>query len=114
MTETVTISREDYHRLLNAQQDLEDSRDIGRTMVEVTSGAPVFTSADLDEYLAAATPLAFWRKRAGKTQAALAAEIGVSRETLAQMEEGSCEGSVGVLVKLARTLGVKLDDLVDA
>ena len=113
MTETVTISREDYRRLLNAQQDLEDFRDVDRAMAEVAAGAPVFTDAEVGEYVAAATPLAFWRKRSGKTQAALAAEIGVSHASLDQMESGHEEGSIRVLVKLARALGIKVDDLLD-
>ena len=113
MTDTVTISREDYHRLLNAQQDIDDSRYISRAMVEIAAGAPVFTRAESDEYLAAVTPLAFWRKRAGKTQAILAADIGVSQAFLAQLEGGRREGSIGVLVKLARALSVRVDDLIN-
>jgi hypothetical protein len=40
-------------------------------------GDPGLTDAEMDEYLAAPTPLAYWRKRRGLTQATLstAAEI---------------------------------------
>jgi len=63
--------------------------------------------------LAAPTPFAFWRKRSGKTQANLAAEAGVSQPFLAQIEAGKRRGTVAVLARIARALGVRIDDLVE-
>src|SRR4249919_3118432 len=81
--------------------DLIDARDHALAMRDIAAGAPTLTDAELDAYLAAATPLAFWRRRAGLTQAALAGTIGISQEYLAQMESGSRKGSVATLAKLA-------------
>ncbi len=65
------------------------------------------------DYLAAPAPFAFWRKRSGKTQASLAAEAGVSQPFLAQIEAGKRRGAVAVLARIARALGVRIDDLVE-
>ncbi len=103
--ERVVLDRTEY-------EDLVDARDHALAMQDIAAGAPALSEAELDEYLAAATPLAYWRKRSGKTQAALAAEAGVSQPFLAQIETGKREGSVGVLAKIARALRVRIEDLV--
>ena len=103
--ERVVLERAEY-------EDLVDARDHALALQDIAAGAPVLSEAELDEYLAAATPLAYWRKRSGKTQAALAAEAGVSQPFLAQIETGKREGSVGVLAKIARALRVRIEDLV--
>jgi transcriptional regulator with XRE-family HTH domain len=66
----------------------------------------------MQTYLTATTPLAFWRKRTGKTQAALAAEVGVSQPFLAQIEAGTRDGTVRVLARIARALRLRIEDLV--
>lgn len=64
-------------------------------------------------YLAARTPLVFWRQRAGLTQKALADKVGVSQAYLAQLEASEREGGVKVWAQLAEALGVRIDDLVN-
>jgi transcriptional regulator with XRE-family HTH domain len=59
------------------------------------------------------TPLAYWRQRAGKTQAALAEQIGVSQPFLAQIEGGQRQGTVKVLARFAKAVGVRIEDLID-
>jgi len=104
--ERIVMDLDDY-------EDMIDARDAAIAMRDIAAGGPTLTSAETDAYLAAATPLAFWRKRAGKTQAALAAEVGISQAFLAQIEGGAREGSVAVLARIARAVGVRLDDLVE-
>jgi hypothetical protein len=70
----------------NDDEDLIDSRDAAIAMREIAAGAPTIPDSEMDAYLAAPTPLAFWRERARKTQTALADEIGVSQPFLAQIE----------------------------
>ncbi len=110
--DTVTISREEYNQLLDAQQQMADAAQHARVMAEIAAGLPTVSEAELDDYLAAPTPLSFWRKRAGKTQAALAAEVDISQAFLAQLEGNNREASLSVMVRLARTLGVKIEDLL--
>ena len=102
----VTMSAEDY-------QDLIDARDAEAAMRAVAAGTlQTLSGADVDAYLAAATPLAFWRKHRGLTQADMAQAIGVSQPYLAQLENGQREGSVSVYQRLARRLGLSVDELL--
>jgi DNA-binding XRE family transcriptional regulator len=104
--ERIVMDLDDYEGMV-------DARDAAIAMRDIAAGAPALSPAETDAYLAAATPLAFWRKRAGKTQAALAAEVGLSQALLAQIEGGAREGNVGVLARIARGVRVRLDDLVE-
>ncbi len=79
--ERIVMDLDDYEGMV-------DARDAAIAMRDIAAGGPTLTSAETDAYLAAATPLPFWRKRAGKTQAALAAEVGISQAFLAQIEGG--------------------------
>jgi DNA-binding XRE family transcriptional regulator len=102
----VTMSAEDY-------QDLIDARDAEAAMRAVAAGTlQTLAGADVDAYLAAATPLAFWRKHLGFTQADMAREVGVSQPYLAQLENGQREGSVSVYQRIARRLGLSVDELL--
>jgi DNA-binding XRE family transcriptional regulator len=103
--ERVVLDRSDY-------DDLIDSLDAAIAMREIAAGAPTIPAAEMDAYLAAPTPLAFWRQRAGKTQAGLAEEVGVSQPFLAQIEGGRRQGTVRVLARLAKAVGVRIEDLL--
>jgi transcriptional regulator with XRE-family HTH domain len=70
------------------------------------------SSAEADAYLAAPTPLAFWRKHRGLTQAVLAERVGIAQPSLAQAEAGRRGLSVGVWAKLAKTLRTRIEDLL--
>lgn len=102
----VTMTAEEY-------QDLIDARDAEVAMRAVASGTlQTLSGEDVDAYLAAATPLAFWRKHRGFTQTEMAAAVGVSQPYLAQLENGQREGSVSVYQRLARRLGLSVDELL--
>ncbi|GGN52985.1 transcriptional regulator [Actinoplanes lobatus] len=51
------------------------------------------------------------RKAAGLTQQGMAAEIQVSRQTVIAMETGDYAPSVYLAIKVARVLGVTVEDL---
>jgi len=102
--EKILLSRSDY-------EDLIDARDHAIAMRDVAAGAPTLSDAELDDFLAAKTPLAFWRHRAGLTQARLANMVGISQAFLAQVEAGVRMGSIGLHLKLARVLNVRMEDL---
>jgi DNA-binding XRE family transcriptional regulator len=104
--ELVLMSRAEY-------EDLIDARDHVTAMASHRRGDDEgLTDAEMDEYLAAATPLAFWRKRRDLTQAALAAAVGISQPYLAQIESGTRTGDVSVYARLARQLQVHIEDLL--
>jgi DNA-binding XRE family transcriptional regulator len=108
LKDAVTMSRADY-------EDLVDSRDHAIAMREIESGTmPMIAEADMDAYLAAPTPLVFWRKHRGMTQTQLAEAAEVSQPYVAQLEAGVKQGAAAsVYGRLARCLGVRIDDLVD-
>jgi DNA-binding XRE family transcriptional regulator len=102
----VTMTAEEY-------QDLIDARDAEAAMRAVAAGTlQKLSGEDVDAYLAAATPLAFWRRHRGFTQADMAQAAGVSQPWLAQLENGKREGSVSVYQRLARLLRLSVDELL--
>ena len=102
----VTMTEEEY-------QDLIDARDAEAAMRAVADGTmQTLSGADVDAYLAAKTPLAFWRRHRKVTQKALAEAIGVSQAYIAQIENGVREGSPVMLRDIARVLRVRMEDLV--
>ena len=105
--ELIVLSRGEY-------EDLIDARDHALAMAAHASGDdPGLTEAEMDDYLAAPTPLAYWRKRRGLTQAVLAAAAGISQPYLAQLESGRrTSADIAVYAKLARRLAVRIEDLV--
>ena len=106
MSDTVTLTRAEY-------EDLVDARDAAVAMRAVASGTmETLSSAELDVYLAAPTPLAFWRKHRGLTQAALAAAVEVSQPYLAQLEAGRRVGDVRLHARIAKALRIRMEDLL--
>jgi len=103
--ELVVLSRQEY-------QDLLDARDHAAAMREVAAGADTLTDAELGEYLAAPTPLAYWRKRRGLTQVQLGAQAEISQPYLAQIESGKRVGDVTLYARIAALLNLRIEDLV--
>ncbi len=104
--ELVLMSCADY-------EDLVDTRDHAQAIAAHRRGEDEgLTDAEMDAWLAAPTPLAFWRRRSGLTQAALAAAAAISQPYLAQIETGARTGDVMVYARLARRLGVHIEDLL--
>ena len=111
--EMVVISRAEYESLIGAMEDLEDALAAEQSLRKIATGeVELITDSEVDEYLDAPTPLAFWRKKRGLTQAALAKQVGVTQAYLSEIESGKKEASVGVLKELAAALKVTVDELV--
>ena len=53
------------------------------------------------------------REAAGVTQAELARQVGVTRQTLIAIEQGRYSPTLELAFQLARAFGVGLDDLFD-
>ena len=71
----------------------------------------LLTAEETAALVAAPAPLAFWRKKRGKTQSQVAAAIGVSQNFLSDLERGKAKGDVTLFAKLARCLDVSIEDL---
>lgn len=105
--DTITLTRAAY-------EDLVDARDHALVMREIATGAmETLSGPEIDAYLAAATPLAFWRKHRGLTQEALAAQIGIAQSSLAQAETGRGGLKAATFARRAKALGTRIEDLLE-
>ena len=94
-------------------QDLIDARDAEAATRAIAEGSmQTLSGTEVDAYLAAKTPLAFWRRHRKLTQKALAQAIGVSQAYIAQIENGVREGSPAMLRDIARVLRVRMEELI--
>jgi DNA-binding XRE family transcriptional regulator len=108
MNKTITLTIEDYEELI-------DSREAAIAAARLARGeTELFTEEQADDYLAAATPLVFWRRHRGLTQAELAAATEISQPYLAQIEASARTGTIDVYVRLAKALRIRIDDLVES
>lgn len=74
---------------------------------------PGLDPAEALAFAKAASPLEFWRERAGFTLAELAARAGTPESVVAGMESGEQGVPVGVWLKLAAALSVPVEAIVD-
>jgi len=110
----VILSRTEYDQLIAAaNEDATDAETLRRSIARVKSGdEETFSSAEVDAFLAAKTPLAFFRKKRGVSQDDLAKRAGITQGYLSEIEIGRKSGDVRTLRKLADALKVSLDSLV--
>jgi DNA-binding XRE family transcriptional regulator len=110
----VILSRKEYDQLVAAaNEDALDVEPLRRSTARVESGEEeTFSSAEVDAFLAAKTPLAFFRKKRGMSQDDLAKRAGMTQGYLSEIEMGRKSGDVRTLRKLADALKVTLDSLV--
>ena len=108
--EIVILSRKEYDRLLVAAN--EDATDAAVARKAINRNEETLSEAEMDELLAARTPLAFWRKKRGLTQAGLARAAGIAQGFLSEIESGLKTGDVTVLQRIAAALEISLLDLV--
>jgi transcriptional regulator with XRE-family HTH domain len=109
----VMLSRTEYDQLVAAaNEDTRDAETLRRSIACVSSGEEeTFTSAEVDAFLAAKTPLAFFRKKRGMSQDDLAKRASITQGYLSEIEIGRKSGDVRTLRMLADALKVSLDSL---
>jgi ribosome-binding protein aMBF1 (putative translation factor) len=106
----VILSRKEYDRLLVAAN--EDAADAAVAKRAIARNEETLSEAEMDELLAARTPLAFWRKKRGLTQTDLAKAAKIAQGFLSEIESGLKTGDVTVLQRIARALEISLLELV--
>jgi DNA-binding XRE family transcriptional regulator len=106
----VILSRKEYDRLLVAAN--EDAIDLVTARKAIARDEETLSEAEMDELLAARTPLAFWRKKRGLTQADLAKTAEIAQGFLSEIENGLKTGDVTLLQRIAIALEISLLDLV--
>src|SRR5258708_7735356 len=106
----VILSRKEYDRLLVAAN--EDAADAAIARKAIARHEETLSEAEMDELLAARTPLAFWRKNRDLTQTDLAKAAEIAQGFLSEIESGRKTGDVTVLQRIAIALEISLLDLV--
>ena len=111
----VLLPLAEYERLRELAEDAYDSAIGERALAELAGGdVELFSQADVSALLAAPSPVSFWRKRRGLTQAALSKTARISQAYLAQIEKGTRKGDVTLYQRLAAALQVDIEDLLPA
>jgi DNA-binding XRE family transcriptional regulator len=97
-----------------ALQDAADRAKHAATMAALARGeTETLSLEEVKTALDAPTPLAFWRRKRGLTQAALAGRCGISQSYLASLELGKRKGNLALFNRLARALALRMEDLVE-
>ena len=113
--ELVVIPRAEYEAMV---AELEDAQDVGAARdfeARDARGDVEFLPWDMAKRLRRGeNPVALWREHRGLSQKALAAQAQMTGAQLSEIENGKKTGSVATLQKLARALGVTIDELVGA
>jgi DNA-binding XRE family transcriptional regulator len=103
---------EDYLALLEKAELIEDIAAFDSAMAAVESGEETIPLKVVDSLLADESPIRVWREYRNLTQVQLAEQAGVKQSYIAMLEAGERQGTVDVLVKIARVLKVDVDDLL--
>jgi len=93
---------------------LRGSVDHAQALAAYRAGtAPGLSPEETRAFIAAPSPLSFWRKYRRHTQASLAGIVGITQNYLSELENGKRVGDVGLWLKLSRALEVQVESLVD-
>jgi DNA-binding XRE family transcriptional regulator len=93
-------------------EELLDVAGHASAMADYRSGrVEALTTSEMRELMKAPTPLAFWRRRRGVTQAALAGLAETTQPHIAELESGRRGGSLDVMARIGRALKVPLEAL---
>lgn len=108
----VILSAKEYARLLRLAEDAEDIARAEAALKRIETGeAEILSEDEVRDLLEARTPISFWRKRRGLTQAALAKRVGISQSYLAQIERGHRIGDIQLYRGLAATLRLDMEQI---
>jgi DNA-binding XRE family transcriptional regulator len=111
--EWAVLPYEEYQRLVEEAEMLQDIRDYDEVTLAVASGAEELIPSEVTyALLDGENPIRVWREYRGLTQQQVAAEAGISKPYLSQLESGQRKGTTDVLAGIAKALNVSLDDLV--
>ncbi len=116
-SETVTLSRAKYERLLDELEDADDRVIIAavaareEALGKEAARADALPLALVKQLSEGVHPVRVWRKHRNKTVSELAETTGIAQSYLSEIETGKKPGSLDAMIKIARALHVPLDDL---
>ena len=94
----------------DAEEETADVAALRAAMAEDDEGLP---DALVGRLIDGEHPIRVWRHHRGMTQSTLAARIGIKPAYLSQIETGKRTGSLDLHRRVAKALGVHIDDLVE-
>ena len=95
-------------------EQLVAAADHAQALAAYRSGRdPGLTADEMRELVASSSPLAFWRRKRGLTQAKLAEAAGLAQNYVSDLETGTREGSPAQWLRIAGVIGVPLEELVE-
>jgi DNA-binding Xre family transcriptional regulator/mRNA-degrading endonuclease RelE of RelBE toxin-antitoxin system len=110
--DTVLLRRADYEALVREAEDAADAAQIRKAEARVRAGDDEYVPIELTRRLMAGeVPVRVWREHRGLSARTLAGRAGISAAYLSQIETGKKPGSFDAMAKLARALGVDMEDL---
>jgi DNA-binding XRE family transcriptional regulator len=110
--DTVTLRRADYDALLEALEDALDLAALREAEAAVQRGESELLPIEMVErLLAGENPVRVWRTHRGMTAHELAKIAMLAPSYLSEIETGKKPGSVDAIARLARALGVAMEDL---
>ena len=116
--DAVLLSRADYELLLDALDDAQDLKAIAARCAREAEIGVEAARADylpieaFDRMMAGESPVRVWREHRGLTLRALAERGAVAPAYLSEIETRRKPGSAAALSRLARALGLDVDDLL--
>ena len=114
-SELVVVPRDDYDRLVDAAEELEDVAAFDAAMRRRAAGEDAAVPFELLQRLSDGdNPVRVWREHRGLKVGELAARAGISQPYLSQIEAGKKDGTLKTMAAIARALDVDVDDLVVA
>lgn len=110
--EWAVIPYEQYQRLVEAVEMLEDMQAFDEAKQRIADGEEIVPSAITYAILDGGNPIRVWREYRGLTQQQLADKVGISKPYLSQLESGKRAGTTEVLSAIAHMLNLTLEDIV--
>ncbi|MFO8101340.1 MAG: helix-turn-helix transcriptional regulator [Dehalococcoidia bacterium] len=109
--EWAVLPYEMYQQLLDDAETLQDIRDYEIAKKSLQSEEELIPSNVTYAILDGEKPIKVWRKYRGMTQRELSDKVGITKAYLSQIETGKRAGTTDVLSKLAKALGLTLDEV---
>jgi len=111
-SDTVLLRRADYEALLREAEDAADATQMREVEARIEAGEDEYVPIEITRRLMSGeVPVRVWREYRGLSARTLADRAGVSAAYLSQIETGKKPGSFDAMARLARALGVSMEDL---
>jgi DNA-binding XRE family transcriptional regulator len=111
--EWAVLPYEDYLKLVEEAEMLEDIREYDAAKAELEKGEDELIPAEVVfAILDGENPIKVWREYRGLPQQQLADKVKISKAYLSQIETGKRKGSTEILSTIAKALDVSLDEVV--